>query len=406
MALRIEGIEFRDFRSYGQLRLEGLGPLTVLVGPNAVGKTNIVEGIQLLTALVSFRRPTIDQMIRRGASSARISSHVSDGNRELDVELRLEGHARRFLLNGKGKRPADLKGLIPSVTFTPDDLDLVKGPMGNRRRALDVLGSQLSASYHTVLKDYEKVIQHKNRLLRDEASDLMIDSIDEMLLISGSQLTCYRAALVARLAPKVERRYAEIAGAGEQLEMRYRPSWEVHRGADSRSGRDVMDGGDREGDPSATVAAACAAGVGDEGASSESLTETISRDEARRHLEAALMARRAEERARRRAVVGPQGDAITFAIDGMDASLYGSQGQQRSVVLAWKLAEAAVIEEMLDQKPVLLLDDVMSELDKQRRAALVSYISDDAQTFITTANLNYFDEGMLQQARVIQLPLP
>ncbi len=380
MTLSIQSIELRDFRSYGRLRLEGIGPLTVLVGPNAVGKTNIVEGIQLLTALASFRHPTIEQMVRRGAERAFLGAHVSDGNRELDVELRMEGHAKRYALNGKAKRTADLKGLVPSVTFTPDDLDLVKGSHGTRRKALDALGSQLNANYYLILKDYEKVLQYKNRLLKEEASDVMIDSIDEMLVTVGAQLTCYRASLFERLAPQVARRYGEIAGRGEALACAYRPCWETAAPV---------------GAPAASESAADAAPA----------LAPLTRDAAREALEAALAGRRAEERARRRAVVGPQGDAIAFAIDGMDATLYGSQGQQRSVVLAWKLAEAAVIEEMLDQKPVLLLDDVMSELDEARRAALVSYISDDVQTFITTANLAYFDQAMLSTARVIQLPL-
>ena len=103
MTLSIKSIGFRDFRSYGQLCLRELGPLTVFVGPNAVGKTNIIEGIQLLTALTSFRHPTIEQMVRNGAPAARLSAHVSDGSRELDVGLRLEGHLKRYSLNGKAK---------------------------------------------------------------------------------------------------------------------------------------------------------------------------------------------------------------------------------------------------------------------------------------------------------------
>ena len=373
MTLSIQSIAFHDFRSYDQLRLDSLGPLTVFVGPNAVGKTNIVEGIQLLTALASFRHPTIEQMVRHGAPVARLSAHMSDGSRELDVDLRLEGHTKRYSLNGKAKKTADLKGLVPSVTFTPDDLDLVKGSMSVRRKALDALGSQLSANYYLILKDYEKVLHYKNRLLKEEASEVMIDSIDEMLVTVGAQLSCYRASLFARLEPQIARRYGEIAGSAEKLRATYRPSWD-----DGRAGVASEPGADRG---------------------------ELTRDAARTALEEALVGRRAEERARRRAVVGPHGDTISFSIDGMDATLYGSQGQQRSVVLACKLAEAAVIEEVLDQKPVLLLDDVMSELDEARRSALVSYISDDVQTFITTANLAYFDERMLSAAQVVSLPI-
>ena len=119
----------------------------------------------------------------------------------------------------------------------------------------------------------------------------------------------------------------------------------------------------------------------------------------------ALHERAEEERRRGRAVVGPHSDEIVFTLDGENASIYGSQGQQRSIVLSYKLAEAAVIEEIIDQKPVLLLDDVMSELDGRRRDALVTAMEGGSQTFITTANIDYFNEAMLSKSNVIHLPL-
>ena len=330
MDLRIERIAFRNFRNYESFELAGLGPLTVLVGPNAVGKTNVVEGVQLLTALQSFRRPSLDQMVRQGAGFARLDADVTDGSRELALSLQVSGGKKRYLLNGKGKRTADLKGLVPSVTFTPDDLELAKGASAVKRAALDALGSQLSPNHYVIKKDYEKVVRYKNRLLKDDAPPELVASIDETLVTCGAQLACYRPDLPATFA--------------------------------------------------------------------------FGRDEARGRLQAEIARRRDEERARRRALVGPHADHVEFFIAGRNAALYGSQGQQRSIVLAFKLAEAALIQEMLGQKPVLLLDDVMSELDAGRRNALVSFIEGDIQTFITTANLAYFDEGLLARARVVELP--
>ena len=130
---------------------------------------------------------------------------------------------------------------------------------------------------------------------------------------------------------------------------------------------------------------------------------SFTRDEARNELARALEVRRGEELARKKSVVGPHADEVYFYIEGKNASLYGSQGQQRSIVLACKLAEASIIDDMLNQKPVLLLDDVMSELDEHRRHALVEFISGDMQTFITTANLAYFDDALLKTARVVRL---
>lgn len=367
--LRITDLFLRRFRSYEQGELHGLGPLTVLVGPNAAGKTNVVEAVQLLTAQTTFRHAPSAQLVRHGASAARIGLSATDGNRLVELSLSIE-EGRRYQLNGKAKRPADLKGLLPSVTFTPDDLGLVKGPQSGRRRALDALGSQLNKNYYLIRRDYEKVLRHKNRLLKDQADEALVAALDEMVVTCGAQLTAYRAALFGKLAEAMAAAYGRISG-GEQLACRFAPSW----------------------------------AVGTESAEDAEGAAPPTRDGAKEQLARALERRRGEERARARALVGPQGDAIGFSIDGMAADLYGSQGQQRSLVLAWKLAEAQVIDDMLGTKPVLLLDDVMSELDGRRRQALVDYLAHGAQALITTANLDYFDGAMLEEARVVRLPL-
>ena len=367
MTLSIEHIGFTNFRNYERFELNDIGALTLFVGPNAVGKTNIVEGIQLMTALSSFRHPLIDQVIKHGESYARAEARVTGDDRVLDIVMLLESHKRKYTLNGKARRPADLKGLIPSVSFTPDDLDLVKGSMSVRRAAIDALGSQLSPNHYLIKKDYEKVIRYKNRLLKEEAQVALVDSINETLVTCGAQLACYRAALFAKLAPEISRRYADIA-QGEKLQVTYVPSWMTPVSRETPCG-----------------------------------VASFSRDESRDALASALEARRGEELARRKSVVGPHSDEIGFYIEGKNAGNYGSQGQQRSIVLACKLAEASIIEDMLSQKPVLLLDDVMSELDEHRRHALVEFISGDMQTFITTANLAYFDDSLLKNARVVQL---
>ena len=211
MTLSIEHIGFTNFRNYERFELNDIGALTLFVGPNAVGKTNIVEGIQLMTALSSFRHPLIDQVIKHGESYARAEARVTGDDRVLDIVMLLESHKRKYTLNGKARRPADLKGLIPSVSFTPDDLDLVKGSMSVRRAAIDALGSQLSPNHYLIKKDYEKVIRYKNRLLKEEAQVALIDSINETLVTCGAQLACYRSALFAKLAPEISRRYADIA---------------------------------------------------------------------------------------------------------------------------------------------------------------------------------------------------
>lgn len=368
MSLRVKDVAFDDFRSYEHFHLSDIGPLTVLVGPNAVGKTNVVEGIQLLTTQTSFRNPTGVQLVRDGADFARLHATAADGNRLLELGLTIEAGKRRFTLNGKQKRTADLKGVIPSVTFTPDDLNLAKGSGTTRRNALDAVGSQLSRNHYLIRRDFDKVLRHKNSLLKDEASPLLLESLNDLMVTCGAQLVCYRAALFGKLAASMASYYAEIVGNRETLSARYAPSWLAED--------EWLDAG-----------------------------ETLDRDEARERFAAALAASMAQERARHRALVGPHADRIEFFIEGRPVGVYGSQGQQRSAVLAFKLAEVTLICDLLGQQPVLLLDDVMSELDEQRRRALVKFVSGDIQTFITTANLAYFDEDLLAAARVVRLPL-
>ncbi len=368
MSLAISNLSFRDFRNYRSFDLHDVGVLTVFVGPNAVGKTNIVEGIQLLTALSSFRHATVDQLVRKGAQFARLRADVSDGARQLEISLEMGEGSKQYALNGKKKRKPDLKGLIPAVMFTPDDLSLVKGPMKVRRDALDSLGSQLTPNYGIIKKDYEKVIRYKNRLLKDGASPDLVESVNETLVTCGAQLVCYRFALFKKLALPLHDLYASLASSKEGVGACYVPSWEDSPSLWKRK-------------------------------------DNLSREEARDALSAALDSRRGEEYARHRALVGPHADRVEFSINGSDAALFGSQGQQRSLVLAFKLAEAAVIEDMLHQKPVLLLDDVMSELDSARRAALMRYVNSGAQTFITTTNLSYFEQDEISRAHVVKVPL-
>lgn len=364
--LFLADVDFRNFRNYGSFRLDDIGPLTVLVGSNAVGKTNVVEGIQLLTAQTSFRNPTGKQMVKWGEGSARLRARLKSKTRELSLEMRIQEGKRTFQLNGKAKKVQALKGLLPSVVFTPDDLDLVKGSQTGKRAALDALGTQLSANYYVIRKDYEKILQHKNKLLKEECSLSFLESVDETLLTVGSQLYCYRSALFAKLVVELQRYYREITEQREELTAGYVPSWEDY-------------------DPEIFASL------------------IVDRATAHEAMASAIVANRDEERHRKRALIGPHADKIEFFLDGKNARFYGSQGQQRSIVLGFKLSEVAMIQTMLDQKPLLLLDDVMSELDERRRIALIGFISGDIQTFITTTNLQYFNESLLAQARVVEL---
>lgn len=387
MGLMLSNISFRNFRNYENFMLENLGPLTILVGPNAVGKTNVIEGIQLLTSASSFRHPKVSHLIRSNADSAHVEGMVTDGNRELALSLDVSEGKRHHALNGKAKRPVDLKGLIPSVVFTPDDLGFVKGQRSVRLSALDNLGSQLSPNHYLIRRDYEKVVRYKNRLLKEDASVDLIASIDEMLVTCGAQLTCYRSALFEKLAPHIASYYASLSEGRESFSAFYLPSWKAVEIPVLQEG----------------VVAEHATGTGICQKDRRGGLVSLSRDDAREEISRDLVKRAGEERRRRRSLVGPHADHLGFFIDGRDAATFGSQGQQRSIVLAFKLAETALIREILGQSPLLLLDDVMSELDEHRREALVSFISAGMQTFVTTTNLSYFNRDLLAGARIVEL---
>lgn len=390
MGLHLEHIAFRDFRSWERLDLDGLGALTVLVGANAAGKTNVVEGIELACALQSFRSARLQEMVSWEAKEAHIEARLTDGVRLLDLSLDLKEGRKACRLNGKPRRAADIKGTLPAVSFTPDDLDLAKGSSGVRRAALDSLGSQLSRNYHAVRRDFEKMLRQKNRLLKEGASPLYLSSVDEVFATVGAQLCFKRAEVLARLRPHIQAYYRAISGGSEEVGAVYVPSWRRVSEGDGcpDEGRDERGEGDALAPP--------------EGSSAASVVP-FSVDEARTRLLASIDRERACELARGRAVVGPHADAIAFTVDGRSAASFASQGQQRSLVLSFKLAEVALVREVLGQQPVLLLDDVMSELDAARRTALVDFILDDIQTFVTTTDLSYFDERLLARARVIEL---
>lgn len=374
MTARIKRLKLLNFRSYESFSLDAIGNLTIFVGPNAAGKTNVIEAIHLITAISPLRPGKVSQQVHKGMPFAKVDAELEDGARHLDVGLQIQDNKRRYTLNGKPKQIRALQGIAPSVSFTPDDLELVKGSNSNRRDALDLLGVQASANYRQIASDFAKLHKHKQALLKDDSNIEagMLEALNEVFAKVSSQLTAYRRSLFLRLMPSAQEHYASISG-GEELVGTYVPSW--LSGEDEASRSRLMDLG----------------------------IEPLPASEFQTELACILAASSDQELARERCLAGAHLDEIRLSVDGMPARDFASQGQARSVVLAWKLAEADLIEEMLKVHPILLLDDVMSELDGARRAALVQRLSSGMQSFVTTANLQYFDKRMLEDANVVNL---
>jgi DNA replication and repair protein RecF len=360
--VRITRLQLKDFRCYESFVLEPSAGLTILVGPNAAGKTNVIEAIQLVTAARSFRRPEFSDLVRWGAGGARVNMDAEDGQRRLSTSLTVEKDGRRsYSVNGRAShRHSGITGLLPSVVFTPEDLTIVKGAAERRRSAVDELGEQLSATYGSLRRDYGRVVRQRNALLRDEPTGDALSSWDEQLIALGSRLVMHRVGLLERVMAHASRRYSELAG-GEVLEYAY---------------------SDR-----------CGLGSCD----------SLRKDEVETAIREQLSTRRAEERRRAITLVGPHRDDIVFSVDGEDARSFGSQGQQRTIALAWKLAEVEMVEEVLKRTPILLLDDVMSELDAERRDALSRVVASEIQTVVTTTTTGYFSHETLERATIVPI---
>lgn len=360
----VHGVSLRGFRSYGSFDLELDPSLTIIHGPNAAGKTNIIEALQLTTEGVSFRSPQWKDVVSWGAASASVLMTATGDGRHREVELAISEGRRTFSVNGKKVRSsADVAGEIPCVIFTPNDMRLVKDSSDKRRDEIDSLGAQLSKSYGRLRSEYNRVVIQRNRLLKDEVVDRpTLDAWTDRLVVVGSSLTQHRVRLLDRMRP-------HIVAAASAI------------------------------DPSTTLEISYQCTSAHYGAEGVELTKS----ERERSYQDALELRNADEMARRLTLVGPHRDDIVFSIDGRDARTFGSQGQQRTVALAWKLAEVKTVREITGKSPLLLLDDVMSELDESRRRALTDEVGHTAQTVITTANIDYFNSELLGRARVISI---
>ena len=376
--LRLSSLHLENFRNYEQFSLEEISPLTIFIGPNAVGKTSAIEAIQMLTALKSFRTNQYSQLQHWGCNRCSSEASIQGNGRHLVMRLTIENGKRSYQLNGKNKRIQDLKGLLPAVSFSPDDLELVKGSNSIRRDAIDGIGSQLSKNFYKVKSDFTKLIKQKNKALKDELPDVFIDSIDELLVRVGTQMMSHRMVIIEKMHTEFLRFYQEISGGREKIDIIYIPSWIQTAHTSSLQSEEEL----------------FAFGVN---------SSSFDRDEMKILFSRALQENRAQERARMKSIIGPHNDKIYFLLNNRNALHYSSQGQQRSIVLAFKLAEASVINEVLHQKPVLLLDDVLSELDEKRRQYFLEFISEDIQTFITTTNTEYFNKKIMAQAEMVHL---
>ncbi|MCU1379519.1 MAG: recF [Acidimicrobiales bacterium] len=336
--MRVTHLWLADFRNYTAAELEPAAGLTAIVGSNGEGKTNLLEAVGYLATLASFRGAPGEALVRVGAQLAVVRAEVEREDRRslVEAELRAVGRDRVLVNRQPLKRARDLLGTVRTTVFSPDDLVLVKGGPAERRRLVDDTLVACAPRHDATRADLDRILRQRTTLLKQAGGRLSpdvaatLDVWDAKLAEVGEVLGQARVKLIERLEPVVAKAYDDVATAAAQVTLSYEAPW-------------------REGG-----------------------------------LAAALEAARADDVRRAVSTVGPHRDELVLTVNGLPARTHASQGEQRSLALALRLATHAVVTDITGSTPVLLLDDVFSELDPDRSAALLSHLP-PGQALLTTA---------------------
>src|SRR5690348_9118069 len=349
--MRLSRLRLQNHRNYAQLELTPGPGVNVFIGPNGQGKTNLLEAVAMLALSSSPRARRESEVVGPVGPGSRIEAEVEmDGlRRELAITLDVEGErARRTIeVDGARRRAFDLPGHFRVVLFWPDDLGLVKGGPDLRRRFMNQMLVQVEPGYARALAGLRRVLEQRNSLLKSiaagEGGEETLDAWNEELVRVSTEIVDARVKATRELQPVAARCHRQIA-AGERLEIRY------------------------QGPP-------------------ENLAQAVQNS-------------LAEDLRRGSTSVGPHRDDLLVLLDGQEARSFASQGQQRTAVVSLKLAEAALLENRAGERPVLLLDDVLSELDGERRAALLNEVATGGQVVITSVEAGPFPPELIARAMV------
>lgn len=407
--MRLSTLSLADYRSYAaaQLRLSP-GP-NVLLGYNGVGKTNIAEAVGYLATLGSHRVTQDAPLVRHGADQAFVRATAHRGSQEATLEIEINPRrSNRVRINrGAPVRATEALGILRTVLFAPEDLELIKGPPEVRRRLFDDLAMQLRPALGSVRLDHEKVLRQRNALLksiRQEGFTATHESTlavwDQQLADAGARLLRARLDMLATMRPHVETAYRQLSGSVRSARLRY-----VSSLAEQADGGDRRD--DRRDDNGPAGAAApgadAAGGTGESG--DPSTLEQASRDELAQMLHRAMQESRDQEIDRGLTLVGPHRDDVFLALDEVPVKGFASHGETWSVALALRLGSyRAMVDDDPDPgaRPILILDDVFAELDARRRRRLAELAGEAEQLIVTAAVDDDVPESLMVHAQRVE----
>ncbi len=332
----VSDIKLRDFRCYAALALAFEPGINLLVGDNAQGKTSILEAVCIMLRLASPRSQRLSPVIRHGAHGLVIDGHFADHH----LQFYYSKTRRKLALNSiEQSSAADYLAVGKVVYFANDDIRLVRDGDSGRRRLLDFLGAQMILNYRTTLRSYEKALQSRNRLLKASSiiDDGELQAFSSELARHGDELTALRHQLIGKMRVYVRNAHQQIASGSGVVDISYQPS------------------------------------AGDD-------------------LAAKLLDDRKEEKRLRQTLHGPHRDAVTFTLNQMPASEFASEGQQRTIALALRMAEGELLKDSdNNSRPVYLIDDVFGELDPTRRQALLEALPPQSQWLVTCTTTSWMD---------------
>lgn len=350
----IESIELLNYRNYKQLHMDFHSGTNVLYGDNAQGKTNILEAVYVCSTTKSHKGSKDKEIVRFGEEE----SHIKMTVRRDGIPYRIDMHLKKNRTKGVAvngvpiKKASELFGIVNVIFFSPEDLNIIKNGPAERRRFLDLELCQLNKVYVYDLVQYNRVVVQRNKLLKEMDSDPSLKETlniwDTQLVRFGSELIRLRTRFVEELNELIREIHFHLSGEKEELEIRYEPN-----------------------------------------VTPETFEEELSRN-------------RNQELRQRLTLTGPHRDDLNFIVNGADIRKFGSQGQQRTAALSLKLSEIELVKRTVKDYPVLLLDDVLSELDGKRQEHLLSEIS-HIQTLITCTGLDEFVNSRFQMDKIFKI---